>query len=176
MTFSDKLYTLRTQYGYSQESLAEKLGVSRQAISKWELGTAMPDTEKVIAISDTFDVSIDSLLKDNISINENESLDRVVIKFLGSAQDMDVISKELLDIVKDGVIDDQEKVRMDGIIDTLDQIASIINEIKQKMNIQDICRKLMNLKEIAFAIPIMQMLLLKIQKPKINSLSIVWTM
>ncbi|MEE1100210.1 MAG: helix-turn-helix transcriptional regulator [Agathobacter sp.] len=136
MTFSDKLYTLRTQYGYSQESLAEKLGVSRQAISKWELGTAMPDTEKVIAISDTFDVSIDSLLKDNISINENESLDRVVIKFLGSAQDMDVISKELLDIVKDGVIDDQEKVRMDGIIDTLDQIASIINEIKQKMNIQ----------------------------------------
>lgn len=99
-------------------------------------GTAMPDTEKVIAISDTFDVSIDSLLKDNISINENESLDRVVIKFLGSAQDMDVISKELLDIVKDGVIDDEEKVRMDGIIDTLDQIASIINEIKQKMNIQ----------------------------------------
>ena len=136
MTFSDKLYTLRTQYGYSQESLAEKLGVSRQAISKWELGTAMPDTEKVIAISDTFDVSIDSLLKDNISINENESLDRVVIKFLGSAQDMDVISKELLDIVKDGVIDDEEKVRMDGIIDTLDQIASIINEIKQKMNKQ----------------------------------------
>ena len=136
MTFSDKLYTLRTQYGYSQESLAEKLGVSRQAISKWELGTAMPDTEKVIAISDTFDVSIDSLLKDNISINENESLDRVVIKFLGSAQDMDVISKELLDIVKDGVIDDKEKIRMDGIIDTLDQITHIINEIKQKMNIQ----------------------------------------
>lgn len=49
---------------------------------------------------------------------------------------MDVISKELLDIVKVGVIDDEEKVRMDGIIDTLDQIASIINEIKQKMNIQ----------------------------------------
>ena len=136
MTFSDKLYTLRTQNGYSQESLAEKLGVSRQAISKWELGTAMPDTEKVIAISATFDVSIDSLLKDNISINENESLDWVVIMVLGSAQDMDVISKELLDIVKDGVIDDAEKVRMDGIIDTLDQIASIINEIKQKMNIQ----------------------------------------
>lgn len=38
MTFSEKLYALRTQYGYSQESLAEKLGVSRQAISKWELG------------------------------------------------------------------------------------------------------------------------------------------
>ena len=110
MTFSEKLYALRTQYGYSQELLAERLGVSRQAISKWELGTAMPDTDKVIAISETFDV--------------------------GSAQDMDVISKELLDIVKDGVIDDEEKIRMDAIIDTLDQIACIINEIKQKMNIQ----------------------------------------
>lgn len=136
MTFSEKLYALRTQYGYSQESLAERLGVSRQAISKWELGTAMPDTDKVIAISETFDVSIDSLLKDTIHINGDESLDRVIIKFLGSAQDMDVISKELLDIVKDGVIDDEEKIRMDAIIDTLDQITCIINEIKQKMNIQ----------------------------------------
>ena len=42
MTFSEKLYDLRTQYGYSQEVLAEKLGVSRQAISKWELGITLP--------------------------------------------------------------------------------------------------------------------------------------
>lgn len=135
MTFADKLYQLRTSYGYSQESLAEKLGVSRQAISKWELGTAMPDTEKVIAISSTFDVSLDALLKDSVSIKENEGLDRVVIKFLSSAKDMDEISQELLDIVRDGVIDEDEKVRMNSIIDTLDTIASIINEIKQKMNI-----------------------------------------
>lgn len=134
MTFAEKLYSLRTQYGYSQESLAEKLSVSRQAISKWELETTLPETDKLIAISDFFDVSIDYLLKENIKINQGESLDRVVMKFLGSAQDMDQISKELVDIMRDGTIDDKEKLRMDEIVDTLDAITVIINEIKQKMN------------------------------------------
>lgn len=134
MNFAEKLLNLRTQYGYSQEALAEKLNVSRQAISKWELGTTLPETDKVITISEFFDVSTDYLLKDNIQLNSNESLDRVVLKFLGSAQDMDDISKELVDIMKDGIIDDNEKIRMDAIIDTLDAIAAIIDEIKQKMN------------------------------------------
>ncbi len=134
MNFAEKLLNLRTQYGYSQEALAEKLNVSRQAISKWELGTTLPETDKVIAISDFFEVSTDYLLKDNIQLNNNESLDRVVLKFLGSAQDMDDISRELVDIMKDGIIDDNEKIRMDAIIDTLDAIAAIIDEIKQKMN------------------------------------------
>jgi len=136
MNFAEKLLNLRTQYGYSQEALAEKLNVSRQAISKWELGTTLPETDKVIAISDFFEVSTDFLLKDNIQLNNNESLDRVVLKFLGSAQDMDNISKELVDIMKDGIIDDNEKIRMDAIVDTLDAISAIINEIKQKMNLQ----------------------------------------
>lgn len=134
MTFAEKLLNLRTQYGYSQEALAEKLNVSRQAISKWELGTTLPETDKMIVISDFFDVSIDYLLKENININKGESLDRVVMKFLGSAQDMDLISKELVDIMRDGTIDEKEKLRMDEIVDTLDAITVIINEIKQKMN------------------------------------------
>lgn len=134
MNFAEKLLNLRTQYGYSQEALAEKLNVSRQAISKWELGTTLPETDKVITISEFFDVSTDYLLKDNIQLNNNESLDRVVLKFLGSAQDMDDISRELVDIMKDGIIDDNEKIRMDAIIDTLDAIAAIIDKIKQKMN------------------------------------------
>ena len=134
MTFAEKLYTLRTEYGYSQEALAEKLNVSRQAISKWELGTTLPETEKMIVISDFFDVSIDYLLKDNFKVNKGESLDRVVMKFLGSAQDMDMISKELVDIMRDGTIDDKEKLRIDEIVDTLDAITEIINEIKLKMD------------------------------------------
>ncbi len=135
MNFAEKLLNLRTQYGYSQEALAEKLNVSRQAISKWELGTALPETDKVITISDFFEVSIDYLLKDNIQLNNSESLDRIVLKFLGSAQNMDDISRELLDIMKDGNIDDNEKIRMNALIDTLDTIAGIIDEIKQKMNV-----------------------------------------
>lgn len=134
MAFSDKLLNLRTQYGYSQEALAEQLNVSRQAISKWELGTALPDTDRVIAISNFFEVSTDYLLKDSYRLNNNESLDRIILKFLGSAQDMENISKELVDIMKDGIIDDEERIRMDSIIDTLDTIVAIINEIKAKVN------------------------------------------
>lgn len=141
MNFAEKLLNLRTRYGYSQEALAEKLNVSRQAISKWELGTTLPETNKVIEISDFFNVSMDYLLKDNSDLknnrsNNSESLDRIVLKFLGSAQDMDNISRELVDIMADGIIDDNEKVRMNAIIDTLDTISGIIDEIKQKMNLQ----------------------------------------
>lgn len=136
MDFADKLLKLRTQYGYSQEALAEKLNVSRQAVSKWELGTTLPETDKVIAISDFFNVSTDYLLKDKFQLSNNDSLDRVVLKFLGSAQDMDNISKELVEIMKDGIIDDEEKIKMESIIDTLDTISKIIDEIKHKMFVQ----------------------------------------
>ena len=61
---SEKLYKLRKSSGLSQEQLAEQLNVSRQAISKWESGTAIPESEKLIAISNYFDVSVDYLLKD----------------------------------------------------------------------------------------------------------------
>lgn len=137
MTFAEKLYYLRTENGYSQESLAATLNVSRQSISKWELGTSLPETEKIIAIGEIFGVSLDSLLVDSVSLDTKENLDRLVLKFLGSARDMDNISKELVDIVKDGVIDGEEKVQMDEIIKTLDAVTKIIHEIKQKMNLQD---------------------------------------
>ena len=61
---SEKVYKLRKNSGLSQEKLAEQLDVSRQAISKWESGTAVPESEKLIAISNFFGVSVDYLLKD----------------------------------------------------------------------------------------------------------------
>lgn len=136
MSFADKLLNLRNQYGYSQVELAEKLNVSRQAISKWELGITLPDTDKIIAISECFNVSTDYLLKDNSYSPSNESLDRVILKFLGSAQDMSEISKELVDIMRDGVIDDTEKSQMNKIIETLDALAVTIDEIKARVNMQ----------------------------------------
>jgi len=63
-----------------------------------------------------------------------------VLKFLGSAQDMDNISKELVDIMRDGVIDADEKLRMNTIIETLDTITQIIDEIKLKMNVSDFAK------------------------------------
>jgi len=64
MKFHEKLYELRKTGGLTQNELAEKLNVSRQAISRWELGTATPDVENLIAISDLFGVTLDELLRD----------------------------------------------------------------------------------------------------------------
>lgn len=61
---SEKIYTLRRKSGLSQEQLAEIIGVSRQAISKWEGGLSVPESEKLIAISECFNVTLDYLLKD----------------------------------------------------------------------------------------------------------------
>lgn len=136
MTFAEKILELRVQNGYSQEFLAEKLGVSRQAVSKWELGITLPETDKLVAISDLFNVSIDYLLKEKIqSVHNEEDLDRLVLRFLGSAQDMDSASKELVDIMRDGVIDDEERGRIDAVIEMLDGISSIIDEIREKVHI-----------------------------------------
>ncbi|MBE6960269.1 MAG: helix-turn-helix transcriptional regulator [Ruminococcaceae bacterium] len=62
---SEKIYKLRKNSGLSQEQLAEELNVSRQAVSKWESGTAVPESEKLVTISNFFEVSVDYLLKDD---------------------------------------------------------------------------------------------------------------
>ena len=61
MTFAEKLKSIRKQAGMSQEQLAEKLGVSRQAVTKWETDAGIPDIENIMAISVLFDISIDEL-------------------------------------------------------------------------------------------------------------------
>lgn len=66
MSFSKNLEYLRKSRKMSQEDLAFKLGVSRQAVSKWESGAAYPETEKIVAICKLFDCSLDELLKDDI--------------------------------------------------------------------------------------------------------------
>ena len=65
MALSEKLYTLRKKSGLSQEQLAEQLNVSRQAISKWESGTSSPESDKLISISNYFNVSLDYLMKED---------------------------------------------------------------------------------------------------------------
>lgn len=62
MTFAEKLKSIRKQLELSQEQLAEKLGVSRQAVTKWETDAGIPDMENIMAISALFDISIDELL------------------------------------------------------------------------------------------------------------------
>lgn len=71
MTFSEKLMDLRRKSGLSQEQLADRLGVTRQSVSKWESGTAMPELVKLISLSDIFGVSVDYLVKDYLEEPES---------------------------------------------------------------------------------------------------------
>lgn len=67
MTFAEKLKSIRKQMGISQELLAEKIGVSRQAVTKWETDAGIPDIENIISVSNLFNISIDELLSNEIT-------------------------------------------------------------------------------------------------------------
>ena len=73
MALSEKIMNLRKKNGWSQEELAERLDISRQSVSKWESGESIPTLEKLIRISEIFEVSTDYLLKDNF---KEEKFDR----------------------------------------------------------------------------------------------------
>ena len=75
MNFSDNLIKLRKTKGWSQEDLADKLSLSRQAISKWEVGTSKPDIDNLINLSKLFKVSIDQLVNNEIIVTEAVSFD-----------------------------------------------------------------------------------------------------
>lgn len=72
MSFGEKLQDLRRRTGMSQDTLAERLDVSRQAVSKWERDETMPETEKLVRIAQLFDASLDELLLDREPPKEPE--------------------------------------------------------------------------------------------------------
>lgn len=71
MILADKIIKERKKLGLSQEELAEKMNVSRQAVSKWESNQSVPEIDKILQLSELFGVTTDYLLKDNIEANEN---------------------------------------------------------------------------------------------------------
>ena len=73
MNLSEKIHYCRKKEGLSQEALAEKLGVSRQAVSKWETGDAVPEVGKLLLLADAFGVTTDWLLSENEPQKENKS-------------------------------------------------------------------------------------------------------
>lgn len=89
MNLSNKIYEMRKAQGLSQEQLAEKLNVSRQSVSKWESGEAIPELERLIAMSKIFNVTTDYLLKesdvDELTIR-TEMLERQQQALLSEAQ------------------------------------------------------------------------------------------
>ena len=73
MKLAEKIMTLRKQRGWSQEELAQQLSVSRQSVSKWESGASVPDLDKILKMSEIFGVSTDTLLKEEMELNERKT-------------------------------------------------------------------------------------------------------
>jgi len=69
---ASKLVDLRKAKGLSQEALAEKIGVSRQAVSKWERAESSPDTDNLIALSKLYNVSLDDMLSENENASDSQ--------------------------------------------------------------------------------------------------------
>ena len=88
MTFSEKIINLRKAHGWSQEDFAEKLNVSRQAISRWENDSALPDALNILQISKLFGVTTDYLLNDDYTSdkdipvvkNATQETDNIILK------------------------------------------------------------------------------------------------
>ena len=88
MTFSEKIINLRKAHGWSQEEFAEKLNVSRQAISRWENDSALPDALNILQISKLFGVTTDYLLNDDYTSdkdipvvkNATQETDNIILK------------------------------------------------------------------------------------------------
>lgn len=72
MTLGEKIYKLRTEKGISQETMANDLYVSRQAVSKWETDSSVPDLDKIKLLADYFEISIDELVSENVVNNTKE--------------------------------------------------------------------------------------------------------
>ena len=78
MRFGEKLSFLRKQRGMTQMELAEKLDISRQAVSRWEQGISKPSTEKLVSIGKLFDVTVDALVNEDVQLQAESSVQLAV--------------------------------------------------------------------------------------------------
>lgn len=93
MEFSKKLYELRKKNGLSQEELANKLNVTRQTISKWELGESAPEMEKLVMLGNYFNISLDELVLGKAQNEHNVSNSKFENKKVAQLLDEKVLSE-----------------------------------------------------------------------------------
>ena len=117
---ADRLIKLRKKNGYSQEELADKLGLSRQAVSKWERAEASPDTDNLICLAKLYGVSLDELL------STDEDIDTIVKEQVKADEKVDEETKDSSIILED---DDGSKVVIKGShMECLDKDGHIIKK------------------------------------------------
>ena len=146
---ADRLVKLRKKYGYSQEELADKLGLSRQAVSKWERAEASPDTDNLICLAKLYGVSLDELLatdedidtiveeqvKDNNKEETNNSTsenDHVVIDDDGvhvrgkDGRGVEINDSGVHIIHKDGTVTERKPDRVMGVIGAIEGVLFLL--------------------------------------------------
>lgn len=98
MTLDEKIISLRSSHKLSQGDLAEKLGVSRQSVSKWETGASIPELDKLIMISNLFQVSLDELVKSE-SITDNKPTETETVKTTYVVQEKQRPAKQIIGFI-----------------------------------------------------------------------------
>ena len=145
MDFGDKLRQYRVNEGLSQEQLAEKIGVSRQAITKWETKKGLPDIENMIILSELFKLTLDELIHEEVKKQEHKTT------IFESETVYDIDSHKHFDInlggakkitIKTGA---DEKIRIKLTSDTLEDISSLfkvkLDENKGKLDVELVNKK-----------------------------------
>lgn len=101
MKFNEKLLNIRKKQGLSQEELGQELQVSRQTISKWESGQSYPDFQKLVLLSDYFDMTLDELVKDIDvqDVREKSHTDEKVHSIFNDVETMKLLFHKLIRIL-----------------------------------------------------------------------------
>ena len=165
----ERLTKYRKLNGYSQEALAEKLGVSRQAVSKWETGESAPDTDNLIALSKLYNVKIDDLINtdpEDLNVNNEPRKDKVTINKEG----IHVISDEAeVKVDKDGIFVNGEKKSCSHIHNHDDEDDD--DKISSKLKL---FRKIFD--SVAFTVVVVTYLLLGFLLPDGLGWTVYWTL
>ncbi|MGD9154487.1 MAG: helix-turn-helix transcriptional regulator [Bacillota bacterium] len=113
MPFADRLRHLRKEHGWTQDKLAEKLGVHGRQIGKYELGIVLPGAETLIKIAKTLNVSIDYLLLDEQTNSVNEISDPELLRLFGAIDQMNGEDRKIVKSLIDAYV---KKHQMEGIL------------------------------------------------------------
>lgn len=145
MDFGDKLKQYRLKEGFSQEQLAEKIGVSRQAITKWETKRGLPDVENMIILAEIFKLTLDELVLEEVKKQENKPgvYESETVYDIDTQKHFDINLGGARRITLKTGIDEKIHIRLSS--DTLEEIGSLykirLDEKKGKLDVDLVNKK-----------------------------------
>ena len=142
MIISEKIMSLRKQYGWSQEELADLVGVSRQSVSKWESAASMPDIQKIIKLSEVFGVSVDYLLKDEMDLPESSNVSSTADIGVENDSSTRTVSLEEANEYMDAIENHANKIAGAVALFILSPVSNLIAEAMGRANDGDVFERI----------------------------------